>query len=178
MATVLAPERTRWHPVTAELGRVVRFGCVGALGVGVNSALLWLLTEHAGLYYLLSSLLATEAATLFNFTLNHLWTFSGTRDREPVLRKLAKYNVVSIGSLLLTVGSLWLWTELLHLHYLAANVVAIGSVPSSGAGSGEVAGWDSGRPAGFSGDGAAERCWASASMRLASRRANSSSRRW
>jgi cellulose synthase/poly-beta-1,6-N-acetylglucosamine synthase-like glycosyltransferase/putative flippase GtrA len=109
----------------SEARHALRFACVGALGVGVNSVLLWLLTDHVGLYYLISSVLATEAAVLFNFTLNHFWTFAGPREAESILAKLVKYNAIAVVGLLLTVVSLWFLTELLHLHYLAANLVAI-----------------------------------------------------
>jgi dolichol-phosphate mannosyltransferase len=105
---------------------MVRFGCVGLVGVLVNSGLLWLLTERARLYFAVSSALATEVAILTNFALHHLWTFASTADGEPVVAKLAKYNAVALGGLLLTVGTLLGLTALLRLHYLAANLLAVG----------------------------------------------------
>jgi dolichol-phosphate mannosyltransferase len=110
----------------AELRRMVRFGCVGLVGVLVNSALLWLLTERAQLYYVASSALATEGAILTNFALHHHWTFAALGEGEPVLAKLAKYNAVALGGLLLTVGTLVALTSLLRLHYLVANLLAVG----------------------------------------------------
>ena len=122
----IAHPRLRFQAST-ELQRGLRFACVGLIGVGVNSVLLWLLTERAHLYYLVSSALATEVAILHNFALNHFWTFAALRDQEPLLVKLAKFNAVSLGGLLLTVGALYTLTQVLGLHYVLANVAAVGA---------------------------------------------------
>jgi dolichol-phosphate mannosyltransferase len=106
---------------------MVRFGCVGLVGVLVNSGLLWLLIERAQLYYAVSSVLATEGAILTNFALHHHWTFAAPSDGEPAVVKLAKYNAVALGGLLLTVGTLMGLTSLLRLHYLVANLLAVGA---------------------------------------------------
>ena len=101
--TVTWTKLTEFTGVTSKsVRRLARFACVGLIGVGVNNTLLWLLTEHAHVYYLLSSALATEVAILSNFTLNYVWTFAALRDAEPVLAKLAKFNQVALGGLLLT----------------------------------------------------------------------------
>jgi dolichol-phosphate mannosyltransferase len=105
---------------------MVRFGCVGLLGVVVNSGLLWLLTERAQLYYAVSSLLATEGAILTNFALHHRWTFASANDGGSMLPKLVKYNLLALGGLFLTVGTLVGLTALLRLHYLPANLMAVG----------------------------------------------------
>jgi hypothetical protein len=70
-----------------ELGRIARFGCVGLIGVGVNSALLWLLTDGAHFYYLVSSVVATEVAILSNFALNQALDLCVDQRRPPVGRE-------------------------------------------------------------------------------------------
>jgi dolichol-phosphate mannosyltransferase len=111
---------------SGEIARIVRFGCVGLLGVVVNSALLWLLTEHGHLYYLVSSVVATEVAILVNFALNHTWTFAGFGDEKPLLEKLIKFNLVSLTGLALTVSVLFILKQFAGLQYLLANTVAVG----------------------------------------------------
>jgi len=109
---------------------VLRFACVGVLGLLVNSAVLWLLTERAQLHYLAAGALATEAAIIHNFTLNHRWTFAAvpaTEPAEPVLLKLARFNLVSLVGLVLAVGTLFVLTRFAGLHYLVANVAPAGS---------------------------------------------------
>lgn len=107
--------------------RGLRFGLVGVSGVTVNSVCLWLLTEQAHLYYLLSSILATEVAIISNFTLHHLWTFSSLDGAGSLPVRLAKYNILALGGLLLTVLTLFVLTKTWGLHYLVANLLAIGA---------------------------------------------------
>ena len=115
----------RYTPPTDDRKRLLWFGCVGFTGVLVNSALIWLLTERVGLHYLESSALATEGAILSNFALNHVWTFATLRNAEPVLLKLAKFNLVALGGMILTVISLFTLTHSLGWHYLPSNAVAV-----------------------------------------------------
>ncbi|MDQ6670708.1 MAG: GtrA family protein [Chloroflexota bacterium] len=113
--------------VDGELGRMLRFGAVGLLGVAINSALLWLLTERAEMYYLVSSIIATEVAILCNFALNHAWTFASPEDGQSVPMRLIKFNLVSFGGLGLTVTTLFALKQFAGIHYLVANLVAVGS---------------------------------------------------
>lgn len=108
-----------------EIACILRFACVGLIGVAVNSALLWLLTERGHLYYLVSSVIATEVAILSNFALNHTWTFAAFCDEKPLVEKLVKFNVVSLSGLALTVSMLFVLKQFAGLQYMLANTVAI-----------------------------------------------------
>lgn len=105
--------------------RFGKFALVGAFGVLVNLALLGGLTELAGLHYFVSAVIAIETSILSNFALNDSWTF---RDRRTGRwwHRLARFNTVSLGALLLNLAVLTALTEGLHLHYLLAEIVAIG----------------------------------------------------
>jgi dolichol-phosphate mannosyltransferase len=111
------------HP---ELRRMARFALVGALGVLVNSGVLWLLTDRAAMYYLWASVVATEVAIVCNFTLNHVWTFQASADRGSLLRRLLHFNAVSVAGMVLTVAVLFALRQFVGLHYLTANVLAVG----------------------------------------------------
>ena len=119
MASALAPR----HP--AEASRLRRFASVGVLGVGVNTGLLWFLTDRLHLYYVVASVVATECAILHNFAWNHAWTFGDRPRSAPVLPRLARFNVVALGGLALTVGVLFALTALFGVHYLLANLAAV-----------------------------------------------------
>ena len=112
--------------VQAEAGTAARFLLVGFVGLILNNALLWVLTEHARVYYVASSLLATEITIITNFVINHSWTFGSLSGAGSYLGKLVKFNAVSIGGLLLSVVLLLALTEIGGLHYLVSNIVAIG----------------------------------------------------
>lgn len=54
---------------------VVKFIVVAAVGLGINSALVFLLTEVVSLYYLVAQIIATVAVLLWNFTAHLFWTY-------------------------------------------------------------------------------------------------------
>jgi len=110
-----------------ELLRFIKFCGVGLSGVLVNMGLLWLLTEFAGLFYLLSAAVSIETSIISNFVLNNYFTF---RDRRPSGAKsffnyLVKFNLVSLAGLGLNMGVLWLLTEVFGVYYLLSNLCGI-----------------------------------------------------
>lgn len=107
-----------------ENRRMARFAAVGLTGVFVNLGLLWTLTEGVGLHYLASALLAIEASIISNFLLNDRFTFHDKRDGTR-LGRLARFNAVSLGALVINLAVLATFTELLHVHYLASEAIAI-----------------------------------------------------
>jgi putative flippase GtrA len=52
------------------------FFFIALVGVGLNNLILWLLTDRLRLHFYLSKLLAIGVVTLWNFTMNFLFTFS------------------------------------------------------------------------------------------------------
>jgi dolichol-phosphate mannosyltransferase len=55
--------------------RLGKFNLVCLGGLGINTMVLWLLTEHVGVYYLVSNICGIAAATLWNYCVNTLWTW-------------------------------------------------------------------------------------------------------
>jgi len=110
-----------------ELTRFVKFCLVGASGVLVNMGLLWLLTESAGLFYLISATISIESSIISNFLLNDLFTFPDRRARgvKNLLHRLLKFNIVSLGGLGLNMAVLWLLTSILGVYYLLSNLCGI-----------------------------------------------------
>jgi dolichol-phosphate mannosyltransferase len=106
--------------------RFVRFGLVGACGVLVNYALLYLLVGVGGVNHLAAALPATEAAILSNFMFNNLWTFGDAHPTTAWVRRASQYNLFCLGGLVISVVTLAMLTYFLHIHYLVANIFAIG----------------------------------------------------
>ena len=105
--------------------RFLKFAVVGGTGVLVNMGVLALLTEAAGLVYQVSSLVAIETAIIWNFFLNHHWTFRKSTNPSSVLVKLLKFNAVSIVGAAINWGVLVLLTEVFGVFYLLSNLVGI-----------------------------------------------------
>jgi putative flippase GtrA len=95
--------------------RWLKFNAVGAIGIGVQLAVLPLLKSGLGLDYLLATALAVEAAVLHNFFWHERFTWADrpTKDR---LKRLLKFN--------LTTG----------LFSIAGNVTFTGFLVSAGVG--------------------------------------------
>ena len=110
-----------------ELWRFLKFCVVGLSGVVVNMGLLWLLTELAGLFYLLSAAISIETSIITNFVFNNYFTFRDRRSSgiKPFLSRLLKFNLVSLAGLGLNMGVLWLLTEVFGIYYLLSNLCGI-----------------------------------------------------
>jgi putative flippase GtrA len=107
--------------------RLVRFSIVGVIGAGINTVLLWLMTDLAGIYYLLSSALAIEIAILIQFLLNDRWTFreKKTNGVKQFFVRILKSNLWRSGGLLVNIGVLYLLTEYVGIYYLISNIFGI-----------------------------------------------------
>ncbi len=111
---------------SGELKRFVTFCLVGLTGVGVNEGLLWILNQFAGLPLLPASVASVEAAIISNFTLNDLFTFKDRRTASnPWLLRLVKFNLVSLVGLGINTGTLLLFSNVIGIHYLIANLIGI-----------------------------------------------------
>ncbi len=115
----------------ARLGRharrFIRFGMVGGSGVVVNNALLLGLVEVLRLSPIPAAVIATECAIVSNFVLNDRWTFADARRSggRPWPRRFLSYNLLTLGGLVIGVGTLALLHQLAGLHYLVANLAGI-----------------------------------------------------
>lgn len=104
--------------------RIARFGMVGASGVIVNLGVLWLLVERAGWHYAIAAAIAIESSILSNFLLNDRFTFHDRRSGGR-LGRLARFNGVSLAAMVLNLTVLLFLAEILRVHYLFAEAVAI-----------------------------------------------------
>ncbi len=119
---------SRWPDRLTEmpLPRLARFSLVGIGGVGVNSGMLWLLRSGAGLPLPAASALAIETAMWSNFLLNDLWTFHEERHRRPWWTRAAVFHATAAAAALMNLGLLLTLVTWAGMHYLIANLVAIG----------------------------------------------------
>ncbi|MFC2022971.1 glycosyltransferase [Chloroflexota bacterium] len=110
-----------------EMGRFGKFCLVGLSGVVVNTGLLWLLTEGAGLFYLLSAAIAIETAIVSNYLLNDYFTFRDRRSggAKPFFYRLLKFNIISLAGLGINIGVLSLLTEVFNVYYILSNLGGI-----------------------------------------------------
>jgi putative flippase GtrA len=111
------------------LHRFARFNAVGALGIGVQLTVLWVLADLWGVAYLPATAAAVTAAIVHNFVWHQRWTW---RDRRPrglaVLVTFARFvgtnGAISIGG---NVGLMLLLVGGAGMNSLIANAIAIGT---------------------------------------------------
>lgn len=106
--------------------RALRFALVGLAGVVINSAILWAVVSFTPLPLLIASGIATEAAIIHNFLLNDRWTFRDRAGSASRMIRLARFNSVALGGIVITMGLLVTLTSWVGLPLLAANLLAIG----------------------------------------------------
>jgi dolichol-phosphate mannosyltransferase len=103
-----------------------KFALVGLLGIVVNQLALFGFTESLGIYYLVSSILASQVSTLSNFVLTEAWVFRHRETRHSLIVRYLVFNAINMATLVVRVPVLYLLTELTGIHYLVSNLVAIG----------------------------------------------------
>ncbi len=120
------PTRQRLlHGRAGQAGWLLKLGkflVVGGIGVGVNSAALFLLYQICSLPLVLASLLATELSIVSNYYWNDRWTFG---QRWPSWGRFGKFNLVALGGLFITTLTLWGLVTRLNMPYLFANLLGV-----------------------------------------------------
>jgi putative flippase GtrA len=132
-----APEKTRaLAPEGASpstLMRWCKFNLVGAIGIVVQFAALFVLKSLLHWNYLAATALAVEAAVVHNFVWHEQFTWADrTRSeransaRKKSLLRLARFNLTTGGvSIVGNLALMKLMVGLGHMNYLLANAIAI-----------------------------------------------------
>lgn len=107
-----------------RVGSVLRFGAVGATGIAVNSAALWLLVTGLGLSVMVGAVVATQVSTTWNYLLTDRLVFTGEKAR-PWWQRLLGFASINNAVLLLRLPLLAWLVGLLSGHYLTANVITL-----------------------------------------------------
>jgi putative flippase GtrA len=87
--------------------------------------LTYVLTEYAGLYYLLAYVLSLSLAILFTFFLSMKWIF---KVRGKVFSRLIRYLVVLVLFSILNTLLVKILTEHVHVYYLVSITVVSGGI--------------------------------------------------
>ena len=103
----------------------IRFCLVGASGLLVNSAALWLVTSVFGVYYLYSTAFATLASSAWNFVFTELWVFRADSQQSSWVRRVAPFFLLNFAALALRAPVIAGLTEGQHVHYLVTNLVSL-----------------------------------------------------
>ncbi len=111
----------RWE---GEIDRLVKFSIVGLSGILVNEGVLLIFVEFLGWDKRLAVLPAIELSILNNFIWNDLWTFRDLR-RKPLYLRLFNFHLAALAGAVVQ-GLIYLILLYVGIHYLIANLIAIG----------------------------------------------------
>ena len=101
----------------------VKFGIVGTIGTVVDVTVLVFLKEVVHLNVYVANFFSFNLAVLNNYTLNSSWTFAD-QERQPK-RQILQFFAVSVIGLALSQTLLYLFHDIVNLHYLIAKFLGI-----------------------------------------------------
>jgi dolichol-phosphate mannosyltransferase len=101
----------------------IKFSLVGASNTLIHLAILYILTEYLGFYYLLASFIGFVIAVTNSFILNTLWTFK--KDiKEKVGFRYSKFFTISVIAALINISLLYIITEYFGIWYILSQIIA------------------------------------------------------
>ena len=105
------------------LVQFVRYFFVGGFAFVVDFGLLYILTEYAGLHYLLSATLSFISGLLVNYIISCIWVFSTSKFKNRLVEFLF-FAAIGVVGLLLNDALIWLFTDCIGTHYMFSKIVA------------------------------------------------------
>jgi len=109
------------------LGKCLKFVFVGTVGAGIHFGLLYVLTDVAHFWYILSAALSIITASTWNYILNHKVTFSDRTVKNHFFGWF-KYQLMSGITDSIYLGLLALFTEVFGIWYIGSALIAVSIV--------------------------------------------------
>lgn len=102
--------------------QLFRYTFSGGVAFVADFGLLYVLTDVLGVYYLLSSVVGFLAGQVITYLFSAYWIFTQRRF-DNRLHEFALFVIIGVVGLLITALFMWLFTDLLHVHYLLSKVL-------------------------------------------------------
>lgn len=103
--------------------QIMRFGVVGVISFLVDYGILYVLTEKANIYYLLSAGISFTVSVVINYLLSMSWVFKSNNKRGKK-EEFIIFIVLSLGGLLLNQVMMYVFVDYMNVYYLLAKIVA------------------------------------------------------
>ena len=111
--------------VSPLLAQFIRYGGAGAIGTAAHFATLAALVQLAGAGPVVASTIGAVVGAVINYALNYRFTFASRRAHHIAL---PRFGAISVAGIVLNAAVLSVVLEFVRPHYLAAQVVATGTV--------------------------------------------------
>jgi putative flippase GtrA len=119
--------RERWggSTILAMLNKekIVGFFLIGLFSTLIDVGLLYLFTEYFGIWYIYSATVSYTCGMVANFLLNKYLNFRDPSRNYP--RQFISFALISLSSLALTLGVLYVAVEIFSINYLLGKIIAV-----------------------------------------------------
>lgn len=103
--------------------QLLKFGVVGVIAFLIDYAVLYVLTEFVGIYYLVSCAISFTVSVVFNYICSMRYVFTGKKGMSKS-REFLIFIILSVLGLGLNQLLMWLGVELIGVHYMATKIFA------------------------------------------------------
>lgn len=103
--------------------QIVRFGIVGVIAFVIDYAVLLVLTEVAGIHYLISSAVAFLVSVIFNYILSITFVFETDKTKSKGAQ-FSLFAVMSAGGLGINQLMMWLLSDVMFIPYQLSKFFA------------------------------------------------------
>jgi len=102
--------------------RIIRYIIAGGTATGVNLALLYVLTDWIGFWYLFSVVIAFFGGFFTSFFLQKLWTFQD-KNREQTKRQMTIFLLLAMVNLIGNIFLMYILVDILKVWYMLAQAI-------------------------------------------------------
>ena len=100
----------------------MRYIFVGGFAFVVDYFLLYICTELGRLHYLLSATLSFVVGLIVNYILSTKWIFTKSKISSTTIEFFV-YGIIGVIGLILTDILLYIFTDLMHIHYMISKII-------------------------------------------------------
>lgn len=101
--------------------KLLRFGVVGFSAFIIDYGLMVLLTEWAGIDYMISSAISFTVSVIYNYILSILWVFD-VKEKDKGARNFVIFVFLSVIGLLFNQLLMHVGTNILEIHYMITKI--------------------------------------------------------
>ena len=103
--------------------KFIRFSLLGGIGVVLYYITLYSLTEFCGIWYLLSSIIASVVNIITSFLVHKFRTFSKTKNEGKVHVQFFLYVLITVLYSVTNVVLLYVLVQLCNIHYILSQII-------------------------------------------------------
>lgn len=101
--------------------QIMKFGVVGFICFGIDYGLMILLTETAGIGYLISSGISFSVSVIVNYILSLKYVFETSKDNNKVV-EFSVFIILSVIGLFINQILMWVCVDRFHIFYMISKI--------------------------------------------------------